>query len=586
MKSSSKTFCRLAALSVVLLAVPSLLAVIEPLRPPAVPLVACDPYFSIWSPADKLTDADTMHWTRKPHRLDSQVRIDGQAFRLIGANPSEVPALPQAGLEITPTRTIYSFAGSGIKLTLTFMTPALPDDMMVLSRPVTYVTYEFSRTDATDHQVSFQFGANGEIARNQPGQELTPSITGGDGSDFWYNVIRIGTTAQPVLRKKGDDVRIDWGWLYLAGRADQASASYPPETSTNGTVSSYVARLDFAAFKVSDQPVSRMLMLAYDDEFSIQYFKQNLRPYWRRNGDDAAALLKKSAAEYESLKTRCEKFDAELMADLRQAGGEKYARLCALAYRQIVAGPKIVADANGQPLLFPKENTSNGCIGTVDVIYPMAPFFLLFSPSLTKAMLVPPLDYAGSPRWSFPFAPHDLGTYPLANGQVYGGGERTEDNQMPVEETGNLLILLAALAEGEGNADFCVHILAGAGEVGGVPEGQGLRPRAPALHGRFCRPSRAQREPLRQGDRGAGRLRPAVRTARRQGAGGGIHRPGQAIRRSLGEGGGRRRPFPAGVRPAGHVEPEIQPDLGSRAAAESVLAGSRCARKWTITRRS
>jgi hypothetical protein len=194
-------------------------------------------------------------------------------------------------------------------------------------------------------------------------------------------------------------------------------------------------------------------MLAYDDEFSIKYFTQKLRPYWRRHGEDAVALLKQAAADYESLKQRCEQFDAELMADLRKVGGEKYAQLCALVYRQTFAGNKICADTNGQPLMFPKENFSNGCIGTVDVLFPQAPFFLVFSPALTKAMLVPILDYAASPGWPYGYAPHDLGTYPHATGQVYGMGG-TDGERMPVEESGNMLIMLAALAKHERNADF------------------------------------------------------------------------------------------------------------------------------------
>jgi hypothetical protein len=397
------------------------------LRPPAVPLVACDPYFSIWSPGDRLGDVDTTHWTGKPHRLASRAEIDGKSFRVIGTELPGLPTLTQTKVEVLPTRTIYTLEGAGVRLNLTFLTPALPDDVEILSRPITYVTWEFQATDDKSHQVALSFDANPEIAVNQRDQKtVTTNYTQGK-----WDITKIGSVDQPVLAKRGDDIRIDWGYLYLAKPKNFAQE-----------------------LKVGRKPVSTWMMLAYDDEYSIQYMKKNLRPYWRRNGADAADLLKKSAADYEKLKKRCEAFDAELMTDLRNAGGEKYARLAALAYRQCFAAGKFVADENGQPISFCKENHSNGCIGTSDVFYPMAPQFLLFGSSVAKSFLVPFMDYAASERWKFPFAPHDLGTYPHANGQVYGGGERTEENQMPVEESGNLLILMAAVAQMDGNANF------------------------------------------------------------------------------------------------------------------------------------
>ncbi|HUA66166.1 MAG TPA: DUF4965 domain-containing protein [Alphaproteobacteria bacterium] len=441
-------------------------------RPPAVPLVACDPYFSIWSAADHLTDVDTTHWTGKPQRLTSLVRIDGHTFRVMGTKPDDVSALQQSAVEVLPTRTIYTFAGAGIKLTLTFMNGDLPGNLDLLSRPVTYLTWEARSMDGQKHDVSVYFDASSEAAVNTPDQPVNFQKADAPDIKAW----NVGTVDQPVLQKKGDDIRIDWGYFYVAAPESETGASLTANTA-DAARSSFVNEgtlpkpADDASLKndgrddsviafesslgsVGSKPSSSWLMLAYDDLYSIEYMKHDLRPYWRRNGWQASDLLQAAARDYPSLQTRCPAFDKELMRDLRRAGGEDYAELCALAYRQCFAAGKFVADDNGQPMFFCKENHSNGCISTSDVFYPMSPQFLLFGPTLSKSFIVPFMNYAASPRWKFPFAPHDLGTYPHADGQVYGGGENSATDQMPVEESGNLLLLFCAVAEMEGNAEF------------------------------------------------------------------------------------------------------------------------------------
>lgn len=392
----------------------------------------------------------------------------------MGKDPKGVPALPQTALSVHPTRTIYEFEGAGIHLDLEFLTAALPYDLAILSRPLGYVTWTARATDGKAHDVFVYFEANGEIAVNEPSQAVVWQRVPASS----VNTLRIGTAEQTVLEPKGDDVRIDWGYLYLAAPKEEqqtqaiATARHARrQFSISGAVSDShdlqmpravdqnapVLAFAFGMGSVGAAPVSRWAMLAYDEIYAIQFFEENLRPYWRRSGASATDLLAQAASEYPTLRKECADFDRELIDDVRAVGGDRYAEICALTYRQCIAGTKIASDTNGQPLLFPKENTSNGCIGTVDVIYPMSPQFLLFGPSLTKAMLVYILEYASSPRWHFPFAPHDVGTYPQANGQVYGGGERTEVNQMPVEETGNMLLLLAALARIDKDISFAEH---------------------------------------------------------------------------------------------------------------------------------
>src|SRR5262252_5979349 len=86
-------------------------------RPPAVPLVAHDPYFSIWSMSDRLNTDNTRHWTGKPNTIAALARVDGATWRVMGLNgrdPQRIPALDQTRLEVTPTRTIYEFTGGGV----------------------------------------------------------------------------------------------------------------------------------------------------------------------------------------------------------------------------------------------------------------------------------------------------------------------------------------------------------------------------------------------------------------------------------------------------------------------------------------
>ncbi len=444
------------------------------LRPPAVPLIAYDPYFSIWSPADRLTDAATVHWTGRAHPLASLLRVDGDAFRLMGTTPSDTAALPQRSLSVTATRTTYVFSNAVVRVTLSFLTPSLPWDLDLLSRPVTYLTWSVESVDGRSHKVQLYVDCGAEVAVNTPDQAAGldfPAIPG-------LAVARVGTPDQPVLARRGDDVRIDWGYGYLAtpggpgatvtggnGRrtrdafVEGGAVAAPSGPVAAGPVST--SHLAMAAVwdlgQVTATPVTRWAMLAYDDIFAIRYLSHDLRAYWRRNGATIESVLATAARDREAIEAQAAAFDSELARDLTAAGGAKYAAMAQLAYRQTLASTKLVADGNGQPLLFPKEHFSNGCIGTVDVIYPMAPLYLLFGPSLAKAMVVSNLAYASSTRWPFPFAPHDLGTYPHATGQVYGGREKTEEDQMPVEESGNMLLLVAAIARMEGNAEFATH---------------------------------------------------------------------------------------------------------------------------------
>ena len=202
----------------------------------------------------------------------------------------------------------------------------------------------------------------------------------------------------------------------------------------------------------SEENEKLLYLFAYDDIESIEYFGQHLKSWWNKDGQTILEAIAEAADEYDDVKKNCDEFSAKLREDAENAGGEKYADLLSLAYRQVIAGHKLVLDENGEILYISKECFSNGCAATVDVSYPSIPMFLIYNPELVKGMMRPVFRYAKSDAWVFDFAPHDVGCYPLVNGQVYGANALKW--QMPVEECGNMLVMAANVAVAEGNADF------------------------------------------------------------------------------------------------------------------------------------
>lgn len=419
------------------------------MRVPAVPLATHSPMFSVWSFADRLNEDYSRHWTGRHQGIAIHARVDGVVYRLCGGdNLSPGEAAEQTACEITSLRSITRFRAGKAEIVVEWLSPVIPTDLRLLARPVTYVRVVTTGAE----EVDVLLDVCGQLAVDTDGQ----SVTGGTfrlADDREAAFLR--ADPQRKLERTGDDHRLEWGTVALA---TEGVAGYAEQAVVRNAFASGepFAELSPTPRRANDQwPVAYAIdggpevtfLLAVDEEHPVQYLGRPLPTLWREEFADLAALLSGAFDDAERVRGLAVAFDEKLAIDLERVGGPDYRKLCELAFRQCLAAYALVRDIDGKLHIFSKENFSNGCIGTVDVTYPAAPFFLHFNRDLMRAHLDFVMDYSRSGRWKFPFAPHDLGQYPKADGQVYGGGETSERDQMPVEECGNMLVLAAALED-------------------------------------------------------------------------------------------------------------------------------------------
>lgn len=423
-------------------------------RLPAIPLIASDPYLSIWMPADTMTQTDSIHWSGPIKPIRGTMTVDGAACRFLGAGCDPEAALTELRVSATQTALISEFRG--VQLETRFITPALPDDLDVLSMPVTLITFRASMLDGAKHDVSIQLHLSDRFCYDG---EIRPAMTSAAMTLDGRSAAWCGQSTQKPLCHSGDHVTIDWGYLYLTGDG---------ETQPVGDGLQMTAKL-------TDDTVRAVI--AYDDIASINYFGDLCKAWYRRNGLQITDAIHYAFEHFNELLNRCDRLDAEIERDSLAAGGEDYAILTAASWRQVMAAHKLIATPEGEMAYLSKENDSNGCIGTVDISYPSAPIFLKYCPQLVNALCRGVLKFAEMPVWEEDYAPHDIGRYPYATGQVYAACDRSvfrqnaavhppyylypagtnaynPHDQMPVEECGNMLIMLYAALRATGDASL------------------------------------------------------------------------------------------------------------------------------------
>ncbi len=392
------------------------------------------------------------------HNTSGGAYIDFGLFENVYQAGADVTTATQKSVDVLATSTYYTFACGPVELDVVFTAPMIIDDLDLVSTPVNYISYQVRSTDGAEHNVQLYVATTPRLAVNELSQAVDASIVTEGGVKY----AKTGTTAQKVLGRAGDLICIDWGYLYLSshngavtvaptaivestftttGRLPDYAGEVKNESPSNMTTLAYTH--DFGAVTQA----SSYMMIGYDEVKDIRYFNKDYKGYWARDGKTIFQAFAEMGDGYDNIMQCCQQQDKTIYDDGLAAGNVKYAELLSGSYRQVLAAHKLFQDDGGRLLYFSKENNSNGCVNTVDLTYPSAPLFLLYNTELQKGMMTSIFEYQRTGKWNKDWAAHDLGTYPHANGQVYGG-------DMPLEESGNMLTLAAMICKIDGNTDW------------------------------------------------------------------------------------------------------------------------------------
>jgi hypothetical protein len=284
---------------------------------------------------------------------------------------------------------------------------------------------------------------------------------------------RFARQTQAAFSEEGDQA--EWGdWYYAASGSDSlthqsgADGDVRSQFIDSGTLDNSadqqfrsindrypVFGFSYGFERVGSTQQSSQFTIFLAQEESVQFNTgsglKGVPSYWRGQYSSNVDALNFFHNDYQNVHDKSVELDTQITNDAARVGGQDYITIVSLAARQAWAATQ-VAGTSENPYIFMKEISSNGNMNTVDVIYPSSPLLLYFNPSWLKLLLDPVYIVQENNLWSKDFAIHDIGFhYPNATGHA------TEDTQeMPLEESGNMLILSLAYAQKTGDTNFLI----------------------------------------------------------------------------------------------------------------------------------
>ncbi|KAJ3489251.1 hypothetical protein NLI96_g2242 [Meripilus lineatus] len=429
---------------------------VSPFNPSAVPLAVRSPYLSAWlnqaSAGTALNGDWAKFWTGTIVGWAGYVRVDGHPVT-----------------QITATQSIFTLTAGGVDITVTFLSPIEPTDLVKQSLPFSYVSVVAAPNDGNSHTVQVYTDISAEwitgnnslianwttdtsnnaiihqtqLAQQQPYTEISDHIQFDifvDGSAFHATLSASGTTTS---WQTGEDVALRTQFV------NNGVLQYTQDTSFRGVSDKWpVFSLahDLGLVNSASDPV--VFAVGHVRDPAVEYLGANGQTqhrslyFWTKYNSVSDALVD-FLKDYPNALQRAKAFDDRLTTDASKISLD-YIDVASQVARQAFAATEITVSRNADNSLntsdvymFVKEISSSGNVNTVDNIFAALPLYLYANPALGKAALAPLLEYQASGQYPNLWAVHDLGRpYPQALGHNDG-----QDTQMPIEESGNMLIM-------------------------------------------------------------------------------------------------------------------------------------------------